>query len=133
MDLKQEAEEKYIDSNEVKLHTLIFGSGKPVILLHGFPDFWYGWKDIILGLKEEFKLIVPDLRGYNLSDKPENQESYKIQYLIEDVRSICQTLQLEKVTLIGHDWGGMIAWIFAEQHPELLNKLIILNAPHPKI
>ena len=125
-------EEKYIDVNGIKLHTIIAGSGEPLILLHGFPDFWYGWKNIILGLKDDFKLIVPDTRGINLSDRPEGVENYGIKILINDVRKLSETLNLGKFILCGHDWGGAIAWAFAEKYPELVKKLIIINAPHPK-
>lgn len=133
MDLKKEGKEIYIKSNGIKLHTIVIGSGEPLILLHGFPDFWYGWKELIPPLKNDFKLIIPDLRGYNLSSKPENLEDYKVERLIEDVKNIAEELNLGKFNLCGHDWGGIISWIFAEIYPELLNKLIIINAPHPKL
>lgn len=132
MDLFKEIEEIYIDTNGTKLHTIIIGSGKPLILLHGFPEFWYCWKSVIPGLKEKFKLIIPDMRGYNLSDKPKDVESYKLEFLVEDIKGLIEELKLKKVFLAGHDWGGMVAWAFAEKYPEL-EKLIILNAPHPKI
>lgn len=133
MTIFNEVEEKYIETNGIKLHTIIAGSGEPLILLHGFPDFWYGWKNVILGLKDEFKLIVPDMRGYNLSDKPAGIENYKLEILIEDIKGLSEQLKLGKFTLAGHDWGGMISWTLAEKYPEILKKLIILNAPHPKI
>jgi pimeloyl-ACP methyl ester carboxylesterase len=133
MNLKKEAKEIYVESDGVSLHTMIFGSGKPVILLHGFPDFWYGWKDAIMGLRDDFKLIVPDLRGYNLSDKPENLEKYDMEYLINDINAISDNLGMESFYLVGHDWGGVIAWVLTELYPEKVIKLIILNAPHPKI
>ncbi|MFX1257472.1 MAG: alpha/beta fold hydrolase [Promethearchaeota archaeon] len=124
-------EEKYIQVNEIKLHTIIIGFGKPLILLHGFPDFWYGWKNTILALKDSFKLIVPDMRGYNLSDKPENVEKYGLNYLVEDIKNLAKKLNLTKFYLAGHDWGGMVAWAIGEKYPELIEKLIVLNAPHP--
>ena len=125
-------EEKYIEVNGIKLHTIIAGSGEPLILLHGFPDFWYGWKDVIEGLNQDFKLIVPDTRGINLSDRPEGVNNYGIKVLIDDVKKLSEQLNLGKFILCGHDWGGAIAWAFAEEHPELLKKLVIINAPHPK-
>ncbi|MFX0072451.1 MAG: alpha/beta fold hydrolase [Candidatus Hermodarchaeota archaeon] len=134
MTLFDDVEEKYIETTKgVKLHTILIGSGEPLILLHGFPDFWYGWKKIILGLKDEYRLIVPDMRGYNLSDKPKGISKYSLQYLTEDIKKLSEQLNLEKFNLVGHDWGGVTAWAFAEKFPEVLNKLIILNAPHPKI
>jgi pimeloyl-ACP methyl ester carboxylesterase len=135
MDFFNEIEELFIKTNDIRLHTVLIGSGEPLILLHGFPDFWYGWKNIINGLKHNFKLIVPDLRGFNLSDKPKGLDNYRMEKLIEDIRGLINNLDLKEneVSLAGHDWGGVIAWCFAEKYPNLLKKLIILNAPHPKI
>jgi pimeloyl-ACP methyl ester carboxylesterase len=135
MDFLNEIEDKFIKTNNIKLHTILIGSGEPLILLHGFPDFWYGWKNIIPGLKDDFKLIIPDLRGYNLSDKPKGVDSYRVEILVEDIKGLIDSLELKfnNIYLAGHDWGGVIAWCFAERYPTLLKKLIILNAPHPKI
>ena len=126
-------EEVFIETNGIKLHTVIVGSGEPLILLHGFPEFWYCWSKVIPLLKDDFKLIIPDMRGYNLSDKPEGVENYKLKILLEDIKGLGEALKLGKFSLAGHDWGGAVAWIFAEKYPELLKKLIILNAPHHKI
>lgn len=127
-------QEKYIEiEHGIKLHTIIAGSGEPIILLHGFPDFWYGWKNIIEGLKDEFKLVVPDTRGINLSSKPEGVENYTTDILTMDVKLLSEALNLGKFTLVGHDWGGAIAWAFGHKYPELLKKLVIINAPHPKV
>lgn len=128
-----ELEETFIETNRIKLHTVIIGSGPPLILLHGFPEFWYCWTKVIPHLKDDFKLIIPDMRGYNLSDKPKGLENYKVEILTEDIKGISENLGLGKFYLVGHDWGGAVAWIFAEKYPELLNKLIILNSPHHKI
>ncbi|TFG06229.1 MAG: alpha/beta hydrolase [Promethearchaeota archaeon] len=133
MTLFDEIEETFIKINDIKLHAIIIGSGEPLILLHGFPEFWYCWKDIIPGLKHGFKMIIPDMRGYNLSDKPKGVENYTLDLLVEDIKGLCEALELDKFYLAGHDWGGVVAWGFAEKYPELLKKLIILNAPHPII
>ncbi len=133
MELFEEIEEKLIKTNGIELHTVMIGEGPPLVLLHGFPDFWYGWKSVISGLKNMFKLIIPDMRGYNLSDKPEGVEKYKIEILVEDIKGLIESLSLGKVFLAGHDWGGVVAWAFAEKYPKLLQKLAILNAPHMKI
>lgn len=133
MVILNEIEEVFIETNGIKLHTIIVGSGEPLILLHGFPDFWYSWSKVIPLLKDDFKLVIPDMRGYNLSDKPEGVENYKVEILLEDIKGLGEALRLGKFCLAGHDWGGVLAWIFAEKYPELLNKLIILNAPHHKI
>ena len=126
-------EEKYVEVNGIKLHTIILGSGEPIILLHGFPDFWYGWKYVMLGLREGFKLIVPDTRGINLSDKPEGVENYDIDLLANDIIELSKKLNLGKFTLVGHDWGGVIAYYFAFKYPDLLKKLIICNSAHPAV
>jgi pimeloyl-ACP methyl ester carboxylesterase len=128
-----EIEEKYIETNAIKLHTIIIGNGEPLLLLHGFPDFWYGWKNIIPGLKDHYKLIIPDMRGYNLSDKPLGVENYTIDILIEDIKGLIENLGYESVYLAGHDWGGAVVWPFAEKYPQLIKKLAIINAPHMKI
>ncbi len=134
MEIFEQMEEKYFECyNGVKLHTVIIGTGEPIVLLHGFPDFWYGWKNVILGLKDDFRIIVPDTRGINLSDKPEDEENYKIDILVEDIKELVSKLNIQKFTLIGHDWDGAIAWAFGYKYPKLLKKLVIINAPHPKI
>ena len=133
MEIFQEIEERFIDVNGVKLHTIVCGSGEPLIMLHGFPEFWYCWAKIIPLLKDYFKLIIPDMRGYNLSDKPKGVENYKIDLLMEDIKCLAEKLNLESFYLAGHDWGGVVAWPFAEKYPNLIRKLIILNAPHLKI
>jgi len=130
----EKLEEKYINVSEgIKLHTIITGIGESLILLHGFPDFWYGWKNIIHGLKGEFKLIIPDTRGINLSSKPEEIDDYKLNFLINDIKTLAEKLDLGLFSLVGHDWGGVIAWAFAYKYPNLINKLIILNSPHPRL
>jgi len=133
MGLFDEIEEKLIKTNGIKLHTVMIGEGPPLVLLHGFPDFWYGWKSVIPGLKKHYKLIIPDMRGYNLSDKPKGVSNYKIELLIEDIKGLIESLNLGKIFLAGHDWGGAVAWTFAEKYPDMLQKLAILNAPHMKI
>jgi len=126
-------EEKYIETNGIKLHTMIIGSGEPLILVHGFPDFWYGWKNLIPGLKDKYRLIMPDMRGFNLSDKPEGADNYEMKYILDDIKGIGEALNLGKFNLAGHDWGGAAVWAFAAKYPELLNKLIVINAPHVQI
>jgi len=130
MEIFEEMEEKFVETNGIKLHTIIIGSGEPLMLLHGFPDCWYGWKDIILGLKDKYKLVVPDTRGINLSDRPEGVENYTVEILVEDIKALSETLKLGKFSLAGHDWGGIIASVFAEKYPELLKNLILTNGPH---
>jgi len=130
MELLKEIEEKYIETNGIKLHTVIVGEGEPIILLHGFYDFWYSWKDVMIALKDEYRLIVPDTRGINLSDKPEGVDNYYPEVLVNDIKGLAEALELDKFILIGHDWGGSIAFGFATMYPELLKKLIVLNTMH---
>ena len=126
-------EEKYIETNGIKLHTMIIGSGEPLLLVHGFPDFWYGWKNIIPGLKDKYRLIIPDMRGFNLSDKPEGANNYEMKYILDDIKGLSEALNLGKFNIAGHDYGGAAVWAFAAKYPELLNKLIVINAPHVQI
>lgn len=120
--------------NGVRLHYVEAGSGTTLLFLHGFPEFWYAWKDQIQFFGKRYHVVAPDMRGYNLSEKPEKVESYAVPVLVEDVRALLDRISPgKKAVLIGHDWGGAIAWAFAMLHPEYLEKLIIINAPHPGI
>jgi epoxide hydrolase 4 len=124
----------YIHTNGIRLHTVQCGpdDGPVVILLHGFPEFWYGWRKQIEPLsKAGFRLIIPDQRGYNLSEKPPGIEPYRLEHLAADVLGIIEATGLQTVSLVGHDWGGIVAWWIAMHQPERLKNLAILNAPHP--
>lgn len=131
-----ELEYSYIETNGIKLHVVQAGppSGVPVILLHGFPEFHYGWRRQIPALVEEgCRVIVPDQRGYNLSDKPGGVKNYSVNALVEDILGLVDALGYEKVNLVGHDWGGIIAWTLASKYPERLHRLSVMNAPHPAV
>lgn len=107
-------------------------AGLPVILLHGFPEFWWGWRRQVGPLAAAgFRVVAPDLRGYNLSDKPAELDSYRLNRLGNDVVALADALGHERVHLAGHDWGGIVAWWVAARHPERVIRLAILNAPHP--
>ena len=126
-------EHKYIETNGIKLHVVQQGpeNGQLVILLHGFPEFWYGWSNQMSELANKgFRVWTPDQRGYNLSDKPKKVSDYRTDHLAADVAGLIKASGKEKVVLVGHDWGGIVAWRVAREYPELLRKLIILNAPH---
>jgi pimeloyl-ACP methyl ester carboxylesterase len=134
--IEMELEHNYIETNGIKLHVVQAGpkSGVPVVLLHGFPEFWYGWRKQIPALVEAgCRVIVPDQRGYNLSDKPKGIKSYDIYTLTDDVIGLIDALGYQKVNLVGHDWGAIVAWMVADQYPERLHKLSIMNAPHPAV
>ena len=116
----------------VTLHVARAGEGPPVLLLHGFPEHWYGWRHQIPALAAAgFSVLAPDLRGYNLSDKPASRDAYRLRHLAADVAALVRATGARRAHVVGHDWGGIIAWAFAAWHPERLGKLAILNAPHP--
>jgi epoxide hydrolase 4 len=123
----------YADVNGIQLHYVTEGTGKLILFLHGFPEFWYAWKDQIAEFGRDYRAVAPDLRGYNLSSRPEEVEQYQIPVLLQDVRALIEHLGYDRCVLVGHDWGGALAWYFAMAHPEYLEKLVILNAPHPAI
>ena len=131
-----ELEHSYIETNGIRLHVVQAGpqSGVPVVLLHGFPEFWYGWRKQIPALVEAgCRVIVPDQRGYNLSDKPKGAKNYRVDELVKDIIGLIDALGYEKVNLVGHDWGAAVAWTLAYKHPERLHKLSIMNVPHPAV
>lgn len=123
---------QFIETNGIRLHYVTQGSGPLMLFLHGFPEFWYTWRHQIPVFAEHFTVVAVDLRGYNDSDKPSEVHEYAIGELVKDVAGVVTGLGYERCVLIGHDWGGAIAWHFAYAHPEMLEKLIILNCPHPQ-
>jgi pimeloyl-ACP methyl ester carboxylesterase len=116
----------------VKLHYVSAGEGPLVVLLHGFPDFWYTWRDQMPALARHFHVVAIDLRGYNESDQPKGVENYAMDKLVGDVAAVLKHFKQDKATVVGHDWGGAIAWAFAMRHPEQTERLVVLNLPHPK-
>jgi epoxide hydrolase 4 len=125
-----------IPTNGINLHAVTSGpdDGRPVILLHGFPEFWYSWRKQIQPLADAgFRVIAPDQRGYNLSDKPDEIGDYQLDILVEDIVGLIHHLEVENTAVVGHDWGAAVAWTLAIQYPELVDRLVILNVPHPGI
>ncbi len=120
----------FVETNRIRLHCVTQGEGDLVILLHGFPEFWYSWRHQIPALAQHFKVVVPDLRGYNDSDKPDS--GYDLDTLAADIRGLMGSLGYLKAHVVGHDWGGAIAWHLAQNFPQHLDRLAILNAPHPQ-
>jgi pimeloyl-ACP methyl ester carboxylesterase len=115
----------------LSLHVARAGTGPPVILLHGFPQNWRSWKHQIPALASAgFSVLAPDLRGYNESDRPSERDAYHLKHLVADVAALVHATGHARAHVVGHDWGGMVAWTFAGAHPELLDRLVILNAPH---
>lgn len=125
-------EEGFIETNGIRLHYVSQGSGKLVLLLHGFPEFWYSWRHQLPFLARKFRAVAPDLRGYNTSDKPDGVKSYYIDNLVLDVRGLVDSFGADKAVIISHDWGGVIAWDLAARYPEVVDKLVVMNAPHPE-
>jgi pimeloyl-ACP methyl ester carboxylesterase len=125
--------ETTIQTNGIRLHTATEGERGPlVVLLHGFPECWYSWRHYLHPLAEAgFRAIAPDLRGYNLSDRPRGVLNYQLPILTSDVMGLIQALGEQKAIVVGHDWGGVVAWRFAMDYPEAVEKLVICNAPHP--
>lgn len=129
-------EKQFISVGDIKVHVVIAGNpdGEPIFLLHGFPEFWYGWRHQIPYLVEQgYRVIVPDQRGYNLSDKPKGVNNYTIDILAQDVVNLASALGYEKINLVGHDWGALVAWWVATLFPDKLKKLAILNVPYPTV
>jgi epoxide hydrolase 4 len=126
--------ETYIDVNGVRLHCVTEGKGALILFLHGFPEFWYEWKNQLAEFGKDHLAVAPDMRGYHLSDKPRGVENYRVDVLVEDIRQLADHYRhSKKFVLVGHDWGGAVAWAFAMAHPDYLQKLVIINAPHPPI
>jgi epoxide hydrolase 4 len=125
--------DEYTDLNGIGVHYVTAGSGDLILFLHGFPEFWYEWKNQLVDFGRDHQAVAPDLRGYNLSSKPTQVESYDMKLLVEDVRALADHLGHRRLTLAGHDWGGVVAWAFAAAHPDYVSKLIIINAPHPAV
>jgi pimeloyl-ACP methyl ester carboxylesterase len=129
--LATELEHQYADLAECRIHYVRRGEGKPILFLHGFPQFWFLWRRQLEDLGADHAVFAPDMRGYNLSCKPEEVEAYRMRHLLRDVLELIQQLDLAPVTLVGHDWGGIVSWAFALKRPELLERLVIIDGPPP--
>ncbi len=119
----------YADVSGIRLHYATRGTGKLLLFLHGFPTFWYKWRDQLTAFGDEYQVVAPDMRGYNLSAKPSAVEQYRLPYLVEDVRALVDHLGHRSFILVGHDWGGVVAWAFAATYPSYLEKLVVINVP----
>jgi len=131
--MPHEQTERFVTINGIELHVIEAGryDGEPILLLHGFPEFWWAWRNQISALAEAgFRVIVPDLRRYGQSSAPPGWENYTVDKLVSDVVELAAALQVGRFNLVGHDWGGIIAWALAARHPVLVHRLVILNAPH---
>ena len=119
----------YIDVNGIRLHYVEQGAGPLVILLHGFPEFWYSWRNQIPVLAQHFRVVAPDMRGYGDSDKPKGVKHYHPNTVAQDIHDLILALGEEKAHIVGHDWGGGISWQLAQHFPQVVNRLVVLNCP----
>jgi epoxide hydrolase 4 len=131
-DVWDQVEHRYADSNGVKIHYAVLGEGPLVVMIHGFPDFWYSWRHQMRALADhKYRVAAVDLRGYNLSDKPKGVESYGVPLLVGDIAAVVKAEKQTDAIIVGHDWGGAVAWNVAMNKPEITRLLIICNLPHP--
>jgi len=121
-----------VSDGGVKIHYASLGKGPLVVMIHGFPDFWYSWRHQMEALADTHQVVAIDQRGYNLSDKPKGVEQYDMRLLVGDVAAVIRHLGRDKATIVGHDWGGMVAWQFAMNLPQMTENLVVLNLPHPR-
>jgi pimeloyl-ACP methyl ester carboxylesterase len=126
--------EGYVDSDGVKIHYVSLGRNEDplVVMIHGFPDFWFSWRAQMPALAKHFHVVAIDQRGYNLSGQPEGVENYTTEKLVGDVVAVVKHFGPGKAVVVGHDWGGLVAWLFAMNHPDLTDRLVVLNLPHPR-
>ena len=131
-DIAARVTDGFADSGGVRIHYVTLGNPKdpPVLMIHGFPDYWYSWRLLMADLSHDHFTIALDQRGYNLSDKPAGEQNYQLKYMVGDVAAVLHQLGLAKATVVGHDWGGVVAWQVAIDRPELVDRLVILNLPH---
>jgi pimeloyl-ACP methyl ester carboxylesterase len=127
-----EVSHHYADSNGVKIHYASAGKGPLVVFIHGFPDFWYSWRHQMAGLEDQFHVVALDQRGYNRSGQPEGVENYDMALLVADVAAVIRDTGETSATIVGHDWGGAVAWQVAFNLPQMTDRLVILNLPHPR-
>jgi epoxide hydrolase 4 len=126
-------ESKFAQNGDVKIHYVASGKGPLVVMIHGYPDFSGSWTYLTPKLNDAYRVVAIDTRGYNLSDKPDGVANYEMPKLVSDVEAVIRAEGYSKATVLGHDWGGSIAWMFAFTHPEMLDNLIILSTPHPSL
>ena len=126
-------QDNYAEVNGVRLHYASVGQGPLILFLHGYPSFWFQWRDQMAEMGRDHLAVGLDMRGYNLSSKPKKVDQYKLKYLVEDVRQLAEKIDGKgrKFVLVAHDWGALVAWVFAMYHPEMLEKLVIINGAHP--
>jgi epoxide hydrolase 4 len=130
-DLAVDVTHHYAELPESTIHYVGRGEGNPILFLHGFPQFWFLWRRQLADLGEDHAVYAADMRGYNLSSAPPDPEAYRMRHLLSDILGLVEDLGVTPITLVGHDWGGIVSWAFALKHPELLERLVIIDAPPP--
>jgi|TARA_B100001971_G_scaffold167865_1_gene159120 pimeloyl-ACP methyl ester carboxylesterase len=125
-------EHHYADNEGVRIHYVTLGEGPVVLFMHGFPNQWYDWRYQMAALADDHQVVAMSMRGYNRSDRPTGVEHYDVAHLTADAAAVIADLGVEGATIVGHDWGGIVAWSFAERFPELTDNLVIFNRPHPR-
>ena len=134
--MNEEIDFQYIQTNGIQLHVALSGpkDGDLAVLLHGFPDFWFGWRKQIKALADAgYRVVVPDQRGYNKSQKPDGVQFYALDHLKNDVVGLIRHFERKHAVIIGHDWGGTVGWHLADKHPHLVSQLIVINIPHTAV
>ena len=129
--MKVEVEHSYFEPNGCRIHYVHRGEGKPILFMHGFPQFWFLWRHQLDSLGDDHAVYAPDMRGYNLSDKPQEVEAYRMRNMLGDIKGLVEELGIAPFTLVGHDWGGIVSWAFALKYPELLEHFVIIDSPPP--
>jgi pimeloyl-ACP methyl ester carboxylesterase len=132
LEIERRVSHGFATNDGVRIHYVVLGQGPLIVMIHGFPDYWLTWRHMMDGLARDYETVAIDQRGYNLSDKPRGAERYDMAALVEDVAAVVHARGQERATIVGHDWGGAVAWNFAMKRPEMTEKLIILNLPHPR-
>lgn len=130
-DVQDMVEHGFADNDGVRIHYATMGEGPLVVMIHGFPDFWYSWRHQMETLALDFRVVAIDQRGYNRSDQPAGEEPYGMRHLTGDVAAVIRHFGESSAIVAGHDWGGMVAWQFAFNYPQMVEQLVILNLPHP--
>ena len=131
-DIYDRVEHGFVDSDGVKIHYAAIGTGPLMVLIHGYPDFWYLWRYQMEALSADYQVVAIDQRGFNRSDKPKGVAQYHLDLLAGDVAAVVRHFGQDQATIVGHDWGGWVAWHVAQNYPELTDTLVVFNLPHPR-
>lgn len=123
----------YAHVNNIRMHYVTAGEGPLMVMLHGFPEFWYSWRHQIPAMAERFRVVAPDMRGYNQTEKPVGVGNYRLSVLMRDICGLIEALGESSAVIVAHDWGGGVAWPFAAYYPRMVERLVIINCPPPAV